>query len=218
MDSIELVRPVGTPEEAKKVMEEYQELCNSLLDDGDRQIIQGKVFKKKSAWRKLAKAFNLSTYIVEERSEKVTMDGKDILVFHFKAKAVAPNGCFAEGTGSCDTSEKGLNKTIHNTRTIAETRAVNRAISSLIGSGEVSAEEMPNEHHKEQSFSSPQQKPSWVLGTCKCGGDLKKSINNPDKYYCSNYKIKECKNSGYVADLNKGEVVEEVKSNDPEQY
>lgn len=124
----------------------YQLACTKLLIDSDYQMIQGKKFKKKSAWRKLATAYCISTEIREERREDLASGN---FVYHFKVRAIANNGRYAEGVGSCSSDEKGLAKTEHNTRSIAETRATNRAISNLIGAGEVSAEEIdPNELHK----------------------------------------------------------------------
>jgi hypothetical protein len=120
----------------------YQGACEKLLTDSDHQVIQGKKFKKKSAWRKLATAYCISTRIMEERRDKLE-DG--LFIYHFTVRAEANNGRYAEGVGSCSSGEKGLLKTEHNTRSIAETRATNRAISNLIGAGEVSAEEISEE-------------------------------------------------------------------------
>ena len=125
----------------------YQIACEKLLIDSDYQTIQGKKFKKKSAWRKLGTAYCISTEIQSERRDELSTGG---FVYHFTVRAIANNGRYAEGVGSCSSDEKGLAKTEHNTRSIAETRATNRAISNLIGAGEVSAEEMPKEDEEEQ--------------------------------------------------------------------
>ncbi|GIW70273.1 MAG: hypothetical protein KatS3mg101_1020 [Patescibacteria group bacterium] len=91
--------------------------------------------------------------MVEERCEKI---GKTF-VWHFTCRAIAPNGRSAIGVGSCDAFEKAFKKngeyvdkfgrpanpnSIHNIRATAETRAFNRAVSNLVGGGEVSAEEV----------------------------------------------------------------------------
>lgn len=138
-----VVTPAVTPEEAKKIWQHYQDLKRTVLEKDDIQIINGKEFLKKSYWRKIATFFNLSVEIVNERVEELKgVNGKvNNKVFHFTAKAIAPNGRYAIGTGSCDIFEKGRRNTIHNTRTTAETRAFNRAISNMLG-GEVSAEEV----------------------------------------------------------------------------
>ena len=55
---------------AKDFMDNYQELVEALLDKSDYQPIQTKngikQSKKKSAWRKLATAFNISDDVIEK--------------------------------------------------------------------------------------------------------------------------------------------------------
>ncbi len=132
---------------------EKLDLISKVCVEEDYQIIEGKKFRKKSGWRKIATFFNLSIEIVEEKYEKI---GRTI-VWHFTIKAIASNGRSAIGTGSCDAFERAtlvngqyLDKyskiakpnSIHNIRSTAETRATNRAISNLVGGGEVSYEEV----------------------------------------------------------------------------
>src|SRR5579859_567135 len=132
-----IVMPAVSPEEAVEAWNAYQALKKRIASDDDVQLIQGKQFYKKSYWRKIATFFNLSVEITEERKEEL----ENNVVYHFTQKAIAPNGRFAYGVGSCDLMEKGRKNTIHNARGTAETRAFNRAISNLVGGGEVSAEE-----------------------------------------------------------------------------
>jgi len=136
-----IVMPAVSPEEAVKAWEEYLALKEKIAKPEDKQVIQGKEFYKKSYWRKLATFFNLSVEVVEERQESLA-DGN--IVFHFTCKAIAPNGRYAIGAGTCDLMEKGYKNTIHNARSTAETRAFNRSVSNLVGGGEVSAEELEN--------------------------------------------------------------------------
>ncbi len=168
-----IVMPAVSGEQAIEAWKQYQDLKNKIIDkDQDIQHIQGKDFLKKSYWRKVTTFFNLSVEVVEEKREQV---GKTF-VWHFTCKAIAPNGRFAIGTGSCDAYEKAILKdgkylskgrvtvwgktpdgksfpqewdwtdatpnSIHNIRSTAETRAFNRAVSNLVGGGEVSAEEV----------------------------------------------------------------------------
>ena len=44
----------------------YQEITEKMLDESDYQNIKGKMYKKKSAWRKYARAFNINTEILKE--------------------------------------------------------------------------------------------------------------------------------------------------------
>jgi hypothetical protein len=61
-----VVRPVITAEEARNLWDEYRRLCEALLEEEDYVEIQGRRIKKKSAWRKLAKAFNISDRLVSQ--------------------------------------------------------------------------------------------------------------------------------------------------------
>lgn len=116
-------------------------------------MIQGREFLKKSFWRKINNAFNLSVYIIKE--ERIHLEGGDI-VWDFTCEAVAKNGRKSCGTGSCSLYEKSDKpNTWHNTRSTAETRAYNRAVSNLVGGGEVSAEEMLEENHHAEKTSKP---------------------------------------------------------------
>lgn len=165
--------PAVSPDEAVKAWQAYQALKRKIADEDDIQLMQGREFYKKSYWRKLATFFNLSVDVIEEREEK--LDGN--IIYYFTCKATAPNGRFAIGSGSCDLLEKGRRNTIHNTRGTAETRAFNRAVSNLVGGGEVSAEEMadiePQELPAKQS-SSPGRSSGTKHGRqasaeCTCG-------------------------------------------------
>lgn len=147
-------------EGAKAFMENYQELVKALLDDGDYQPIQTqqgiKKSKKKSAWRKLATAFNISDEVIEK--EIIRDEDYCIISARFEVRATLPNGRHGVGTGSCSIFDK-INKkdktkpssfelrqrftnAEHDVISTAHTRAKSRAISDLIGAGEVSAEEL----------------------------------------------------------------------------
>jgi len=106
--------------------------------------------------RGIATAFNLSLELVDERREVHGMfeDGRDNFVFFVVYKATTPTGRAAIGDGSCAALEKAsrternkwavlpFQATEHNVRSHAHTRAFNRAVSNLVGFGEVSAEEL----------------------------------------------------------------------------
>lgn len=154
-----IVMPAVNGAQALEAWKAYEDLKGKIVDkDHDIQVIQGKQFLKKSYWRKIATFFNLSVEVVSESHEVV---GRT-MVWHFTCKAVAPNGREAVGVGSCDAFEKvklhdgkyevynkftkkwepATPNSIHNIRSTAETRAFNRAVSNLVGGGEVSAEEV----------------------------------------------------------------------------
>lgn len=145
---------------AKDFMDNYQDLVKALLDKSDYQMIRTKdgmqPKKKKSAWRKLATAFNISDDIVEE--EIIRDECHRIISAKFVVKATLPNGRYGMGVGDCsifdkvkkdDVKEptpfelrKRFNNAEHDVLSTAHTRAKSRAISDLVGGGEVSAEEL----------------------------------------------------------------------------
>lgn len=142
-----IVTPMITPQAAKIAWQSYQELCRAILDTSDfvqiPRFVKGKgmlttPFKLKSAWRKLATAFNLSSEVIKE--ERV--DYEKYFVVKIVVRTTAPNGRFVDGTGACASNERNFAHVEHDVRAQAETRAKNRSISDMIGGGEVSAEEM----------------------------------------------------------------------------
>jgi len=170
-----IVRMAVSVEEFKKALEEYNQFKKAIITDDDVVIINGKQFLKKSYWRKVNNAFNLSVTVVSEN--RTELPNGDI-VWDFTCEATASNGRKACGTGSCSIYEKAIYKdgmfvqvkkvwdkakhkmvpvydengqlvyepaipnSWHNARSTAETRAYNRAVSNLVGGGEVSAEEV----------------------------------------------------------------------------
>ncbi len=132
----------------------YQKLCKGLLNETDYQEIIVKEkdadgnyvkvkrqFKKKSAWQKLSRAFNVDTEIVDRELERTKM-GR-VREAYYCVRATLPNGRSVESDALCSRSERGKDKVSdHTIMSTAKTRATNRAIAELIGAGEVSAEEM----------------------------------------------------------------------------
>lgn len=148
-------------------MEAYQSLLPRLLDSSDYQAAeQGKRFVKKSGWRKIARAFNLSLTVEHLHVER-DADG-NVLRAECVARATAPNGQVQDGDGYCSLSEftgkrAGDVKLENTLRATATTRAKNRAIADLVGMGEVSAEEVttsgapPFEHADEHLQKAAKQ-------------------------------------------------------------
>lgn len=151
-------------EEVLQQWRDYQELTRQLLDDSDYQQIGNKKFKKKSAWRKYARAFNITDRVTHEEIQR-TPDGFPLFA-RLRVEARAVNGRTAEADQECHVRERcceigcrkvnwkghdccpsdcnGQRHWSHpgDLPATALTRAKNRAISDLIGAGEVSAEEM----------------------------------------------------------------------------
>ena len=119
-------------------MQEFQRLKASLLDKSDVATIQNKPFIKRSGWRKMALAFNLSDEIVKD--ERVVHN--DDFECRIWVKVWAPNGRSVVGIGACSSKERNFAHVEHDVYATAHTRAKNRALSDMIGSGEVSWEEL----------------------------------------------------------------------------
>ena len=120
-----------------------------MLDSSDYQTISGwtgktqekKSFVKKSGWRKLATAFNLADEVTKEERKEYTIPAPHF-VYEVTVKVIAPNGRYGYAVGSCSSDERKFAHLEHDVRSTAHTRAKNRAISDLVGGGEVSAEEV----------------------------------------------------------------------------
>jgi hypothetical protein len=170
-----------TVEEAVKQWDEYQRLTQSLLNATDFQKIGSRSFKKKSAWRKYARAFNISDRVTHEEIARAE-DGFPLFA-RIRVEASHPNGRTAEADHECHVKERccpastgancdkktwrghyccttGCNGRLHwshpgDLPATALTRAKNRAISDLIGAGEVSAEEMEGQRHADEDDAPP---------------------------------------------------------------
>jgi hypothetical protein len=175
MPGREVLMPMD-PGQVVEGMRAYQQLLKDLLDDSDWQGTGDGRFAKKSAWRKIARAFNLSVTIV---SMEVARDeeGSPIRA-ECIARAAAPNGQVQDADGYCSISEftgkRADDVKLENTlRATATTRAKNRAIADLVGMGEVSAEEVQSAG---PPFGPPQEKEEqeklaaalrWLLPTAE---------------------------------------------------
>lgn len=138
-----VVKPAITIEEALDNWAYFQDLKSKLLKKDDYQDIAGKAFIKKSGWRKVATVFNLTDCILDKNIVKE--DGITTYA-EFTVQVTAPNGRYSEGWACCSINEgRDFAKRDHDIPATAHTRAKNRAISDLVGGGEVSAEELEGE-------------------------------------------------------------------------
>lgn len=138
--ALAIVTPLVDPVQAQEAVAQYEALKKAIVRPDDIQAIQGRKFLKKSFWRRVATCFGLSLELVSEARE---LDAEGRLAYSAIYRAIAPNGRSMTGDGYCCRSEKGRNDwPEHNVRATAHTRAKNRAISDLVGGGEVSAEEI----------------------------------------------------------------------------
>lgn len=146
--SHEVIRPLD-PGQVVQSMRDHQDLLRQILDPSDWQgqpDAEGS-FVKKSGWRKIALAYNLTIGKVSEQVERD--EGGMPRRATYTAYTEAANGRRMESSGHCSYDESRFSGPRGNTsklendmRATAETRAKNRAISDLIGMGKVSAEEV----------------------------------------------------------------------------
>jgi hypothetical protein len=145
----EVLRPLD-PDTLLQSFEEYQDLLQRLLTDDDWQGKPNRPgsFVKKKGWRKIATAFDLDVTVIPGMS-KIERDGDGSPIrAEVWMRAIAPSGRTMDGDGYCSVTEprfaeaKGRQKLENDLRATATTRAKNRAISDLIGMGDVSAEEI----------------------------------------------------------------------------
>src|SRR3954451_22807465 len=137
-----VIRPVASAEEVLAAWQQFQDVKRSLLTLDDYQDIQGRPRIKKSGWRKIAAAFGISDALLREERREVDAPSGRHFVWEVSARAIAPNGRYADAVGSCASTERRFAHLEHDVRSTAHTRAKNRAIADLVGGGEVSAEEI----------------------------------------------------------------------------
>jgi hypothetical protein len=134
-----IVVPAVSAEVMRESMQLFQNLKASLLDKSrDVATIQGKPYIKRSGWRKLALAFNVSDEILKEQKEE---KGNNF-VWYISVRVWAPNGRSVVGIGACSSEERNFAHVQHDVYATAHTRAKNRGLSDLVGAGEVSWEEL----------------------------------------------------------------------------
>lgn len=161
-----LLRPAADIDDVAALYDQFEKVKEKLLTNDDIQTISGRKFVKKSGWRKIATAFNLS---VDSISERVWVED-GIVKAEAKARATAPNGKSATDVARATSTESNFMEVVgeedkedddvlhvdnkwrrirdprivseHDVLTLAVTRAKNRAISDCVGGGDVSAEEV----------------------------------------------------------------------------
>lgn len=149
------VEPAGTLDRQIEIFKQYEEAKSKLLSDNDvlwigndgRPTTKGKGHPhiKRSGWRKLARFFGLSCEIVSK--ERVIKENGEYL-WVYRVIVSHPSGAVqhAEGVSSSLDSffTKGgkVKASEEDIMLKAQTVAFNRAISDLLGGGEVSAEEL----------------------------------------------------------------------------
>jgi hypothetical protein len=123
----------------------YDKACAALIGEGDVQRegtgTNARVFKKKSAWRKLGRYFGISTRILTESIEQLG-EGEFIAKCVVRGERALGPGDRRDRRVRIRRGERPPAITMADAIATAQTRAVNRAVSDLVAMGEVSAEEI----------------------------------------------------------------------------
>lgn len=168
VDMIGIVSPKVTVDQVIKVFAQFQEIKGRVLQDADYHFIgkDGRAASKvdyesgnasahirRSGWAKIAMVFNLDIEVLgKEKHIGSTTIGvsREYYVWTYRVKASASNGRYniAEGSASSRdpffSKKKGIEVDPEESNIMmkAQTVATNRAISGLVGGGELSAEEI----------------------------------------------------------------------------
>lgn len=178
-----VISPLVVAEQAKAMEQAFQALCDNVLTDEDyawyrvkeqkivelaggmktlQEVEVLKKRKRKSAWRKLARYFNVDLEILREvighRHDANTCsrivlskagvqmrDDEDCSCpttyarFHFRV--IAANGRVGWGVGIASANERGFKAQDHSLPATAASRGISRAISDMIGAGEASSDD-----------------------------------------------------------------------------
>jgi hypothetical protein len=135
-------------DKAAEAFQKFDQFKKRILTPNDVVDIQGKLYLKKGAWTKWALVCNVSDRLVSY--DRVPPEGKDDDGgFYYRVVWEAfhqPTGRSSVGTGITSSQEKkSWAHEEHDIFATACTRAKNRAVSNLVGGGEVSAEEMTSD-------------------------------------------------------------------------
>jgi len=149
-----LVAPVCSVQESVRIFKEFEQAKKEILSAKDvlwigsdgRPAIEGEGSPhiKRSGWRKLARFFGLSWNI--EDIERMDMRSGGYM-YKVRVKVWHPAGASVVSEGLASSRDKFFTKgnkiepAEENIVMKAETVAINRAISDILGSGEVSGEE-----------------------------------------------------------------------------
>ena len=166
-DYLATVNGANALNQQKQLSAAYDAACAALIGPNDVQKDGAREFKKKSAWRKLARHFGIS---VAASLDSVRVDTLgDGFTAYAVATASAPWGQSWTDVGACGSDEATGRRTITVADAVATamTRASNRAVSNLIAMGEVSAEEIGQRAPRGQGGTKAPEDKLMPFGTTK---------------------------------------------------
>ena len=165
-----IVKPAVTANEVREALKAYMEIRNACLLESDLLYIgsNGKPVRspseavathvKKSGWRKVGVAYNLSWTVDDPVLENSEDRFGKYFIFKSRATVVAPNGRYVSALGVCSSRNPFFSKAHgidiqpnpEDIAMMSQTVAINRAISDMVGGGEVTAEEIMGKTEREE--------------------------------------------------------------------
>lgn len=178
--STAIVKPAVTADEVREAIKAYIEIRNACLFERDLLYIgaDGKPRKyakdavathvKKSGWRTVGVAYNLSWTVDDPVLESSEDRFGKFFVYKSRATVIAPNGRYVSALGACSSRNPFFSKAHgidiqpnpEDIAMMSQTVAINRAISDMVGGGEVSAEEIMDKKYQAQPPTSQETSPS----------------------------------------------------------
>lgn len=129
--------------QAVKMVRMFQDAKAKVLSTGDVVDIKGHSFIKRSGWRKIGLLFGVQWEIIMVDRDGEQKGKRQVRVI---VRASLPYGRYVDEIAVNNSEEytgmRAGQDTWHNLEATATSRAINRAVSDLIGAGEVSAEEI----------------------------------------------------------------------------
>lgn len=133
--------PIMGPKELAGQFQAFEDMKRAILRPEDTYTVAGvPPHIRKSGWRKLALAFNLSDEIEDEIQERDPEDPA-AWVWHVRVKVSAQGGRSVIGVASCSSTERKFAHPEHDTHALAHTRAKSRAIADMLAAADLIAEE-----------------------------------------------------------------------------
>lgn len=148
-------------EGAKSLLGKFRDIKREILSEKEFYEIQAEGGRKELLNRRGCSILSLIFQLSEPEPPQVTVTelSEGVMLFRVRTCIQAPNGRRAWGVGSCSTAEiKGKGpRAYHDAESKAHTRAKERAVSDLVGGGEITAEEAGRTANGDGSSSGQQE-------------------------------------------------------------
>lgn len=121
----------------------------TIRDKKTKEIKKKKIILK-SGWRKIKLFFGLSSEIIEVKRER----DENKIIYMCKARVYTQSGISSEAVGICSSDEPGkssMNEYVLSS--IAQTRAINKAIADLVGVDFIEEEDIIDEETRDSEIS-----------------------------------------------------------------